>query len=104
MRKQRNVGQANFEWVVEAVSEMAIRKAREHQPGRDNLSWGKYVQAAVARRAVNDRPSRRIEQAKDMPKAAVRRSGSLPVGRQRRPATATWDDSALFLRETCARP
>ena len=29
-----NVGQANFEWVVEAVSEMAIRKAREHVPGR----------------------------------------------------------------------
>src|SRR6266404_9571091 len=25
---------------------MAIRTAREHQPGRDNLSWGKYVQAA----------------------------------------------------------
>ena len=24
---------------------MAIRKAREHVPGRDNLSWGKYLQA-----------------------------------------------------------
>ena len=35
-----SVGQANFEWVVEAVSEMAIRKAREHQPGRDNLELG----------------------------------------------------------------
>src|SRR5207249_7410033 len=44
-----SVGQANFEWVVEAVSEMAIRKAREHQPDRDNLSWGKFVQAAVTR-------------------------------------------------------
>ena len=31
-----SVGQANFEWVVEAVSDMAIRKAREHVPGRDN--------------------------------------------------------------------
>jgi hypothetical protein len=49
-----NVGQANFEWVVEAVSEMAIRKAREHQPGRDNLSWGKFVQAAAARRGLRD--------------------------------------------------
>ena len=49
-----SVGQANFEWVVEAVSEMAIRKAREHQPGRDNLSWGKFVQAAVARRELRD--------------------------------------------------
>ena len=28
-----SVGQANFEWVVEAVSDMAIRKAREHRPG-----------------------------------------------------------------------
>jgi hypothetical protein len=49
-----NVGQANFEWVVEAVSEMVIRKAREHKPGRDNLRWGKFVQAAVARRAFSD--------------------------------------------------
>src|SRR4029078_3017254 len=42
-------GQANFGWVVEAVSDMAIRKAREHVPGRDNLSWGRFVQAAVNR-------------------------------------------------------
>ena len=47
-----SVGQANFEWVVEAVAEMAIRKAREHVPGRDNLSWGKYVQAGVTRSAL----------------------------------------------------
>jgi hypothetical protein len=33
---------------------MAIRKVREHKPGRDNLSWGKYVQAAVTRRALGD--------------------------------------------------
>jgi hypothetical protein len=49
-----NVGEANFEWVVEAVSEMAIRKAREHKPGQDNLSWGKFVQAAVTRRALQE--------------------------------------------------
>jgi hypothetical protein len=49
-----NIGQANFEWVVEAVSEMAIRKAREHVPGRNNLSWGKFLQAAVNVRRLND--------------------------------------------------
>jgi hypothetical protein len=49
-----SVGQANFEWVVEAVSAMAIRKAREHQPGRDNLSWGKFVQAAATQRALGE--------------------------------------------------
>ena len=47
-----SVGQANFDWIVEAVSEMAISKAREHVPGRDNLSWGKYVQTAVNRRPL----------------------------------------------------
>src|SRR5258707_7574364 len=49
-----SVGQANFEWVVEAVSEMAIRKAREHVPDRDNLSWGKFLQAAVTKRSLGD--------------------------------------------------
>ena len=49
-----SVGQGNFEWVVEAVSDMAIRKAREHQTGRDNLSWGRYLQAAVTRRALSE--------------------------------------------------
>src|SRR5438046_8930088 len=44
-----NVGQANFEWVVEAVSDMAIRKAREHLAGRDDLSWGKFMQASVGK-------------------------------------------------------
>jgi hypothetical protein len=39
---------------VEAISEMAIRKAREHKPGRDNLSWGKFMQAAVTRRELRD--------------------------------------------------
>ena len=31
---------------------MAIRKAREHVPGRDNLSWGKFLQAAVTKRSL----------------------------------------------------
>ena len=48
------VGQVSFEWVVEAVSDMAIRKARELETGRDNLSWGKFVQAAVTRRALRE--------------------------------------------------
>src|SRR5207248_3072929 len=49
-----SVRQANFEWVVEAVSDMTIRKAREHQPGRDNLSWGKFIQASATRRALGE--------------------------------------------------
>ena len=49
-----SVGQANFDWVVEAVSDMAIRKAIEHVPGRDNLSWGKFIQAAVMKGSLAD--------------------------------------------------
>jgi hypothetical protein len=37
---------------VEAASEMAIRKARVHVPGRDNLSWGKFLHAAVNARKL----------------------------------------------------
>ena len=49
------VGRAgNFEWVVEAVSDMAIRKAREHNPGRDNLSWGKFIQAGATGRSLSE--------------------------------------------------
>jgi hypothetical protein len=33
---------------------MAIRKAKEHQPGRDNLSWGKFLQAAVTKQSLGD--------------------------------------------------
>jgi len=33
---------------------MAIRKAREHNPGRDNLSWGKFMQAAVTKRELGE--------------------------------------------------
>ncbi len=51
-----SVGQANFDWVVEAVSNMAMRKAREHQAGRDNLTWGKFMHAAVGQKPLGDAP------------------------------------------------
>ena len=47
-----SVGQENFEWVVNAVSDMAIRKAREHVAGQDNLSWGKFIKAGAAKRPL----------------------------------------------------
>jgi len=52
--ERSNVGEENFLWVLEAVSEMAIRKAKEHVPGKDNLSWGKFMQAAVNRRSLSE--------------------------------------------------
>jgi len=40
-----SVGRENFEWVVETAAEMAIRKAREHVDGENNLAWGEFVTA-----------------------------------------------------------
>jgi glutathione synthase/RimK-type ligase-like ATP-grasp enzyme len=47
-----SIGDDNFEWVVEAAANMAVRKARAHRPGRDNLTWGQYVIAAAAAAAT----------------------------------------------------
>ncbi|HVT19543.1 MAG TPA: hypothetical protein VHQ90_25600 [Thermoanaerobaculia bacterium] len=38
-----SIGEENFAWVVEATARMAVRKAREHVPGRNNLTWGELV-------------------------------------------------------------
>lgn len=40
-----SVGTENFEWIVEAASAMAIRKAKSHQEGKNNLRWGTFVTA-----------------------------------------------------------
>lgn len=43
-----SVGQANFEWVVEAAANMAIRKAKAHKEGQMNLTWGTFIQASTS--------------------------------------------------------
>jgi glutathione synthase/RimK-type ligase-like ATP-grasp enzyme len=47
-----SIGEENFEWVVEAAANMAVRKALAHQPGRDNLTWGDFVIAAASESAA----------------------------------------------------
>lgn len=42
-----SVGQANFDWVVEAAANMAIERARRVQAGKDNLTWGTFVRGSV---------------------------------------------------------
>ncbi|MVM36920.1 hypothetical protein GO730_03275 [Spirosoma sp. HMF3257] len=42
-----SVGQANFDWVVEAVANMAIERAKKVQKGKDNLTWGTFVRGSV---------------------------------------------------------
>ena len=38
-----SVGQENFEWVVNAVAEMAVRKALGDEPAAQELRWAKFL-------------------------------------------------------------
>jgi len=42
-----SVGEDNFNWVVDAVARMLVRKAKAHHPAQPNTTWGAYVQGAV---------------------------------------------------------
>lgn len=49
-----SVGEENFEWVVENAANMAIERAQAHRDGGNNLTWGQYVQDAVAGRMSSE--------------------------------------------------
>ena len=42
-----SVGEENFNWVVEAAANMAIRRAQAQVPGQDNLTWGTLIRTGV---------------------------------------------------------
>jgi hypothetical protein len=42
-----SVGQDNFEWVVEACANMAVRRAKSHREGVNNLTWGEFIYSFV---------------------------------------------------------
>lgn len=44
----KSVGQENFDWVVEHAAKMAVERALQHKPGKDNLTWGTFVADSVA--------------------------------------------------------
>ncbi|MBN8569347.1 MAG: hypothetical protein J0M18_06925 [Ignavibacteria bacterium] len=48
-----SVGEENFEWVVEAAANMAIRRAQNHKDGQNNLTWGTFVKNFANDVAVN---------------------------------------------------
>lgn len=43
----RSVGEENFEWVVETMSNYAIERAQAQVRDRDNLTWGDYVKRSA---------------------------------------------------------
>lgn len=46
--ERKNVGEENFEWVVETSANYAIERAKAQKIGQDNLTWGEYVKLSVA--------------------------------------------------------
>ena len=38
-----SVGEENFEWIVENAANMAIKRAKAHKPGQNNLTWGSFI-------------------------------------------------------------
>lgn len=41
--ERASVGDENFEWVVETMSDYAIERAMQSEDGKDSLTWGDYV-------------------------------------------------------------
>jgi glutathione synthase/RimK-type ligase-like ATP-grasp enzyme len=40
-----SVGEENFEWIVETAANMAIRRAKAHKAGQNNLTWGNFIKS-----------------------------------------------------------
>jgi hypothetical protein len=43
-----SVGEENFNWIVEAAANMAIRRAKAHKAGQNNLTWGTFIKSFAA--------------------------------------------------------
>jgi hypothetical protein len=47
-----SVGEENFEWVVETAANFAIKKAQDLKEGKDNLTWGEFIDRSVAQKSL----------------------------------------------------
>ncbi len=71
-----SVGQANFDWVVEAAANMAIERARANRPGADNLTWGTFVRDS----AMAPTPGVKPPKPGDEPKPEKKKKDEKPKG------------------------
>lgn len=76
-----SVGEANFEWIVEAAANMAIRRALNHREGLNNLTWGDFIYASANNEPVTEgaydasvkkKPINKIKTKKPAKKAAAK--------------------------------
>ncbi len=56
--ERTSVGEENFNWVVETAANYAIEKAIAQEPGRDNLTWGEYVQRSATKQPLEVQDSK----------------------------------------------
>ncbi|WP_291912101.1 hypothetical protein [Chitinophaga sp. CB10] len=49
-----SIGAENFEWVVETSAQYAIERAIAQEPGRDNLTWGKFISPGIMKKNSAD--------------------------------------------------
>ncbi|MCF8268062.1 MAG: hypothetical protein K9I69_08240, partial [Ignavibacteriales bacterium] len=47
-----SVGEDNFEWVVEAAANMAIRRAKAQKAGQNNLTWGDFITSYASNKKI----------------------------------------------------
>jgi hypothetical protein len=41
-----SVGNDNFLWLINAVTDMVIRRAKAHNPNKNNLNWGEFIRSS----------------------------------------------------------
>jgi len=49
-----SVGEENFEWRVETAANMALRRAKEHKAGQNNLTWGNFIKSYAKNSSLNE--------------------------------------------------
>ncbi len=49
-----SVGKPNFDWLLNAVTDMVIRRAKEHEQGKNNLNWGNFIRTSVSGKLVDE--------------------------------------------------
>ena len=49
-----SVREENFEWIVETTANMAIRRAKTHKAGQNNLTWGNFIKSYANNSSLNE--------------------------------------------------
>jgi glutathione synthase/RimK-type ligase-like ATP-grasp enzyme len=69
-----SVGGDNFEWVVEAAANMAIRRAQQHKEGMNNLTWGDFVKNYASDKSMNGKAGKTKKIDSKLPKGKKNKS------------------------------